>query len=361
MKTLRSIADLKNKKVLMRVDFDVPVSDKGEIGEAFRIKKQKETLDYLVEKGAKVVMVAHISAVNSFADLIPQLHILLGYEIGFIKSIADIPVYLNNYAVPVLLDNIRNPAIAGESEEKNDPGFAKQLAAGFDIYVNNDFAVCHRNHASVSAISKFLPGYAGFLIEDEIGQLNKVIETPKEGKIFIIGGGKASTKLPIIKDLINRSEAILLGGVVANDVLKEKGQDMGSSVIDDNYHNLSVGLDLNDSRLVVPKDFTVFDNKILDIGDGTMRQYIDIINKAKMIIWNGPLGLFENSVFAKGTNEIANAIAESTAFKVVGGGDTVSAIDKLGILNKFDFVSTGGGAMLEYLAGQSLPGLAALM
>lgn len=353
---LKDIPDLKDKKVLLRVDFDIPVSEKGQIEETFRIKKQKETLDYLVQHGAKVVMVAHISAVRSFADLIPQLHILLGHEINFIKSVSDIGLYLQNYAGPALLDNIRQ----NEGEEKNDLEFAKELAVGFDFYVNNAFAVCHRDHASVSAITGILPSYAGFLVEQEVAQLNKVIDAPKEGKVVIIGGAKASTKVPVIKNLINRSEAILLGGVVANDVLKEKGQDMGSSIVDVDISTLLAGLDLNDSRLAIPKDFIIFDNKILDIGDETMRHYMDIVGNAKTIIWNGPLGLFENPVFAKGTNEIAQAIVESSAFKVMGGGDTISAVDKIHLLDKFDFVSTGGGAMLAFLAGDKLPGLEAL-
>ena len=356
MKRISDITDLKDKKVLLRVDFDVPVSDKGEIEEPFRIKKQKETLDYLILHGAHVMMVAHISAVKSFADLVPQLHILLGYEFDFIKSMADISGWLAGSGKIALLDNIRQ----NEGEEKNDSGLALSLSKGFDLYINNAFAVCHREHASVSAITKFLPSYAGLLIEQEVAQLSKVIEAPKEGKVIIIGGAKASTKVPVIKNLIDKSEAILLGGVVANDVLKEKGQDMGSSVVDADAHDLLVGLDLNDARLVAPKDFIIFDNKILDIGDEAMRQYMDIISKAKMIIWNGPLGLFENPVFAKGTNEIAQAIVASSAFKVIGGGDTISAIDKIGLLDKFNFVSTGGGAMLAFLAGEKSPGLEAL-
>ena len=373
MKTLSDIIDLKDKKVLLRVDFDIPVSDKGQIEESFRITKQKETLDYLINHGAQVVMVAHISDESvgkSFASLMPQLHILLGSEINFIKSVSDVGEYLNNYAGPALVDNIRNPAVAGEGpafakasagkEEKNDPEFAKELAQGFDLYVNNDFAVCHRDHASVSAVTKFLPSYAGLLIEQEVAQLNKVINAPKEGKVVVIGGAKASTKVPVIKNLINTSEAILLGGVVANDVVKEKGQDMGSSIVDADAHDLLAGLDLNDPILVIPKDFIIFDNKILDIGDETMRHYMDVVSKAKTIIWNGPLGLFENPVFAKGTNEIAQAIVNSSAFKVIGGGDTISAVDKIHLLDKFDFVSTGGGAMLAFLAGDKLPGLEAL-
>ncbi len=359
MKTIHDIPDLKDKKVLLRTDFDVPVSDKGQIEESFRIKAQKETLDYLIDRGAKVVMVAHISDESvgkSFAALIPQLHILLGYEINFIKSVGEIPAYLENYIGPALVDNIRQ----NEGEEKNDPEFAKQLASGFDLYINNDFAVSHRDHASVSGVTKYLPSYAGLVIDKELLELSKVIDSPKEGKVLIIGGAKASTKVPVIKNLIDKSESVLLGGVVANDVLKEKGQDMGSSVVDHEAHELLAGVDLNDSRLVLPKDFVIFDNKILDIGDETMTHYVDIIKKATMIIWNGPLGLFENPVFAKGTNEIAQAIVASSAVTTIGGGDTISAVDKIGLLDKFNFVSTGGGAMLAFLAGNKLPGLEAL-
>jgi phosphoglycerate kinase len=356
MKTLHDLPDLKDKKVLLRVDFDIPVSEKGEIEEPFRITKQKETLDYLVKQGAQVVMVAHISAVKSFADLMPQLHLLLGHEVNFIKSVSDIGEYLEHYAGPALVDNIRQ----NEGEEKNDPEFAGQLVRGFDVYINNAFAVCHRDHASVSAVTKLLPSYAGLLIEQEIAQLTRVIDAPMEGKLVIMGGAKASTKVPVIKNLMMKSEAVLLGGVVANDVLKAKGQDMGSSLVDEDLHLLLMNLDLNNNKLHVPEDFIVFDNKILDIGDHTMKNYIDMIQSAKMVIWNGPMGLFENPVFAKGTNEVAEALVASSAFKVIGGGDTISAVDKLHLLGKFDFVSTGGGAMLAFLAGDQLPGLAAL-
>ena len=359
MKTLREITYLKGKKVLLRVDFDVPVSDKGEIEEPFRIKKQKETLDYLMDKGAEVIMIAHISDESvhkSFVDIMPQLHLLLGYEVNFIKSISEIGTYLEHYAGPALVENIRQ----NEGEQKNDPEFAKQLANGFDLYINNDFAVCHRGHASVSAITKLLPSYAGFVIEEEVAHLSKVIAAPKESKVIIIGGAKASTKAPVIKNLIDKCEIVLTGGVVANDILKMRGQDMGSSVVDDNLQEIFMNLSLSDPKLIAPKDFIVFDNKILDIGEETMRQYIEMIEQAKMIVWNGPMGLFENPVFAKGTNEIAQAIVNSSAVKIMGGGDTISAVGNLGLLERFDFVSTGGGAMLAYLSGESLPGLEAL-
>jgi len=355
VKTIRELTDLKNKKVLLRVDFDVPVSEKGEIQESFRIKKQKEVLDYLVEHGARVVMVAHISDsdVDGFADLISQLHILLGHEVNFIKTTSDIGAYFESYAGPALLDNIRkNPG-----EEKNDPEFAKQLASGFDLYINNDFAVCHRNHASVSAITKFIPSYAGFLIEQEIVQLEKIIKAPKEGKTIIMGGAKAETKVPVIKNFLDKADKILIGGVIANDILKEKGQDIGDSIVDENTSELLAGLDLARTELAMPKDFNIFQNKILDIGPEAIKEFSEIIKNSKMIIWNGPMGMFEDPQFSEGTNKIAQAITESSTMKIVGGGDTISAIDKIGLIDRFDFVSTGGGAMLEFLAGEELPGL----
>ncbi|MBI3273546.1 MAG: phosphoglycerate kinase, partial [Candidatus Colwellbacteria bacterium] len=268
MRNLRGITDLKDKKVLLRVDFDVPVSDKGQIEESFRIKKQKEALDYLVNQGAKIVMVAHISDQSvgqSFAALMPQLHMLLGYEVNFLKTVSEIGPYLENYApstssgqaVPALLDNVRQ----NDGEKKNDPEFAKQLAAGFDLYVNNDFAVCHREHASVSAITGFLPSYAGLLISEEIAQLKKAVDAPKEGKVILIGGAKADTKVPVVKNFIDKAELIPLGGVVANDILKERGMDIGASIADENSKELLAGLDLNSPVLLLPKDFVISENK----------------------------------------------------------------------------------------------------
>lgn len=366
MKTIQDIPDLKNKKVLLRVDFDVPIrrglGQAAEVEENFRIKKQKEMVDWLVERGAKIIMVAHISDpdIGSFGELIPQLHILLRQEVGFIKTIGDIKEYFVKYPGVGLLENIRNPAVAGEGEKENSRELAAKLANGFDIYINNDFAVCHRNHASVSAVTEFLPSYAGLLVKEETVQLKKAVNAPKEGKVVIIGGAKTETKVPVIKNFVDKAELILLGGVVANDVLKEKGQDMGSSVVDENSKEFLAGLNINDPKLLVPEDFVVFDDKILDIGEKTIRKYSNAINGASMVIWNGPMGLFENPAFAKGTDELAKATASSNAHKIVGGGDTISAVDKLGLLGKFDFVSTGGGAMLAFLAGQRLPGLEAL-
>ncbi len=358
MNNLRQ-ADLKDKKVLLRVDFDVPVSDRGQIEESFRIKKQKETIDYLVSHGAKIVMIAHISAQSvgqSFASLIPQLHLLLGHEVNFIKTVQEISAYFKNYAGPALLENIRQNA----GEEKNDSEFAKQLAKGFDLYVNNAFAVCHRNHASVSAVTELLPSYAGFAVEEEVARLSEVINSPKEGKIIVMGGAKTETKVPVIKNFIDKADRILIGGVVANDILKEKGMDIGSSVADENSKELLAGLDLNSTILSLPKDFIIFENKIFDIGQETEKEYADIINNAAMVIWNGPMGMFEKPEFSHGTKAVAEAMISSKGSKIIGGGDTISAVDSFGFLGKFDFVSTGGGAMLAFLAGERLPGLEAL-
>lgn len=358
MKNLRE-ADLKDKKILLRADFDVPVSDKGQIEESFRIKRQKETLDFLVNNGAKVVMAAHISDQSvgqSFAALMPQLHLLLGYEVNFLKTVPEIGPYLENYAGPALLDNIRR----NEGEKNNDSEFAKQLAAGFDIYVNNDFAVCHRAHASVSGVARLLPSYAGFVIEEEVARLSEVVNSPKEGKIIVIGGAKAESKIPVIKNFVDKADRILIGGVVANDMLKEKGMNVGASIVDENSKELLAGLDLNSPVLVLPKDFVISGNKILDIGPETEKEYLNMINGASMVIWNGPMGMFEKLEFAHGTKAVAEAMISSKARKIIGGGDTITAVDDLGLLGKFDFVSTGGGAMLTFLAGEKLPGLEAL-
>ncbi len=343
------------KKVLLRADFDVPVSD-GKISESFRIKKQKETLDHLVKNGAKVVIAAHISAADSFAGLMPQLHILLGHEINFLKRIEDISVYLNNYAGPALLENIRN--FPGEKE--NSPELAAKLAGGFDLYVNNAFAVCHRSHASVSAVAGILPAYAGFLIEEETGRLEKMITEPKAGKVIVIGGAKTETKVPVIKNFTDKAEKILVGGVVANDILKEKGINVGDSIVDAGSKELLAGLDLNSPVLVIPKDFRISEGKILDIGPETEKEYVAILENATSIVWNGPMGLFENPDFNQGTKAVAEGIAGSKAVKTIGGGDTITAIDNMGLFAKFDFISTGGGAMLAFLAGEKLPGLAVL-
>src|SRR3989344_2949784 len=356
MKIMPGVGQLNNKKVLLRSDFDIPVVN-GKITEKFRIQKQKPVIDFLLKQSA-VVVVAHIKAVESFKEILPELKGLLSREFELINNLGELSSKVHNLKKGelYLLDNIRN----WSGEEKNDELFAKTLSTGFDLYINNCFSTSHRKHASISAITKFLPSYAGFLLEEETTQLDKMINLPKDGKIFIMGGAKTKTKVPVIKNFIDKSQNILVGGVVANDILKEMGVDIGLSVADRDTAGLLEGLDIRDKRLMIPLDFNIHERKIYDIGPNTIRDYVSMINGAKVIIWNGPMGLFEDERFSRGTYAIAEAVAKSEGFKTIGGGDTIAAVNKLGLLDKFDFVSTGGGSMLAFLAGEKLPGLEAL-
>ncbi|MEK7589417.1 MAG: phosphoglycerate kinase [Patescibacteria group bacterium] len=365
MKTIDQLSsgDLKGKKVLMRADFDVPllrsagVSERqAVIAESFRIEKQKETIDYLLDSGAAVLMIAHISAVDSFSSILPQLASLLGREIKFVKDLEGIDNFLKADQSLGLLENTRT----WSGERENDSAFAQRLAQGFDVYVNNAFAVCHREHASVVAITQYLPSYAGQLIIKETQELQKAMSAPAEGKIVIMGGAKASTKAPVIKSFLPNSEAILVGGVIANDILKAQGKEIGKSIVDDEAAALLSGIDLADPRLIIPKDFIINEEKFLDIGSGSVNDFVEKIKNAKFIIWNGPMGLFEDERFMAGTKAVAQAIADSRALSVIGGGDTILSVSKLGLIHRFSFVSTGGGAMLAFLAGDQLPGLEAL-
>jgi len=354
MKLLKELTNINGKKILLRADFDIPVEN-GQIMEKFRIIKQKETLDYLLNNGAKVVLMAHISAVDSFSSILSQLETILGLKIDFIEKIENIQAFLSSDKQIGLLDNIRK----FDGEESNDQALASNISKGFDYYVNNAFAVSHRNHMSVSAITKFLPSYAGLQLEKEIFNLSLAMDSPKEGKVVIIGGAKTESKVPVIRKFIGKCDKILIGGVVANDFLKLKGTDVGESKVDENVEELFSGLDINSPELVIPSDFNISENKILDIGPNTIQEFKKIISEAKMIIWNGPMGKFEENEFSAGTSAVAEAVA-ACSHSIIGGGDTVSAIDKLGLLNKYSFVSTGGGAMLEFLAGNNLPGISAL-
>ncbi len=340
MKSIDQLQDLKGMTVLLRTDFDVPVVN-GSIAEPFRITRQKATVEYLVSRGAKVVLAAHISAVPSFEPLKPQLEQLLGVTFGDAVT---------------LVENTRlNPG-----EEKNDTSFAHELVAGCDIYVNNAFAVCHRPHASVVAVAGLLPSYAGLLIKEETDALSKFIDAPAKGKVVYMGGAKASTKAPVVRHMIAKAEFVAVGGILANDIYKVLGRDIAQSQVDDNAAELLEGLDLHDPRLVIPTDAITENGQMLDIGPHTAAAFSALAAAASMIVWNGPMGRFEDARFMTGTEAIAHAIIASGALSIVGGGDTIRAVDSLGLLEKFTFVSTGGGAMLAFLAGEQLPGLKAL-
>lgn len=327
--------EINGKKILLRVDFNVPVLD-GKILEKYRIKIQRKTIDSLVNSGAIIGLVSHITAVNSFASIANQIKEILGCDFVFIPNCIGVEVEndLKN-AKPgdiFLLENTRRY----EGETKNDPEFAKELAKSFDIYVNNAFSVCHRNHASLVSITDFLPAYAGPLLIEEIGHLNKALKSPKENKTLIIGGNKIDTKLPVIKNFIDKAEHILIGGAITEDMLEKK------------------------SNVIFPKDYISKNGAISDIGSETIKEFVGIINNSKIVIWNGPLGKTEEEKFLHGSAKISEAIINSKVFSVVGGGDTVAFLEKMAIVDRFMYVSAGGGAMLEFLAGNKLPGITIL-
>ncbi|PJE50785.1 MAG: phosphoglycerate kinase [Candidatus Yanofskybacteria bacterium CG10_big_fil_rev_8_21_14_0_10_36_16] len=372
MKTINALNknDLNGKKVLLRVDFDVPVVS-GKILESFRIESQKPMVDYLIENGANVVMCAHISSIDSFESIVSQIGDVLKHEIKFLplnSLLGDEHPVIGGL---VLADNLRQNL--GEKENSKD--FAEKLASGFDLYVNNAFAVCHREHASVSAITEFLPSYGGLLIEKEIKNLGRALSEPAEGKTLVLGGAKISTKLPVINNFFEKSEKILVGGALANNFfLQILGIDIGASVVDN-----KVKVEVKSEKIILPEDVLIgYDKKgekevmtsevedvgeggfIADLGPKSAQKFSDIIKSSKMVIWNGPLGFAEVEKFSHGTNIVAKAIAESGADSIIGGGDTITAVNKLGLLDKYSYVSTGGGAMLSFLAGEKLPGLEAL-
>ncbi len=355
MKTSREIGDIRNKKILLRADLDVAVSAENTF-EIFRIEKQKEMIDYLVQGGAKIVIVGHISDIDSFGPVVNRVEAVWRHKLELLPKLTDIDTFLSGSQLNVgLLENIRR--FSGEKE--NNDEFAKKLAVGFDYYINNAFAACHRSQASIVAITQYLPSFAGFQLIKEITSLTKAIGAPRDGKVVVMGGAKTETKIPVIKSFLTKADKILIGGVIANDFLKAKGLEIGLSKADADPAKLFAGIELDNKALASPIDFVISDNKILDIGPKTAEEFVKIIKSAKMVIWNGPMGLFEDDRFAVGTRTIAEAIAGAPE-SIVGGGDTISAINKFGLFNKYTFVSTGGGAMLEFLSGNALPGIVAL-
>lgn len=381
---IRELKNLKNKKVLLRVDFNVPLKT-SKVADDFRIKAGLPTINYLLSRGASVVILNHIGrpdgkvipglsnkpVAKRLSELLNKKVVQLNEVVG--QTIKKAITSLKGGGI-IILENVRFE----KGEEKNDRSFAKKLASNVDLYVNDAFAVCHRQAASVSAITKYLPSYAGLLLEKEIINLNKVLESKLRPKIAIIGGAKLETKIKVIKNLLNKMDNVLLGGAVANNVLKEMNYEVGLSLVDKTQLKLAKSILLN--KLRYPLDVVVAKSKnkkaisiikavgkikkddiILDIGPDTVKFYSEFINQSKLVIWNGPLGYFEIPKYKKSSQAVAKAIANSQAFSVVGGGETVEMIKGLGLINKFSFVSTGGGAMLEYLEGKMLPGIKPLM
>lgn len=387
LKTIRE-ANLLNKRVILRVDFNVPIKG-GKVAEDTRMRQTLPTINYLITNKAKIIIITHLGKPDGKIEeglrLEPvalRLHeLLLDNKVTYFpycpgeKGVFDKVKKLKSGEI-LILENIR----FCPGEEENDLQFSKEIASLGDLYVDDAFGAVHRLHASVAGVTKFLPSYAGFLLEKEVATLSKIMENPSRPFIGIIGGAKISTKLAVIKNLLSRVDFLLLGGALANTILKAQGIQVGKSLVEEKMMKLATELVLTENRLKIPVDLVVAkeisekakikkravgkveeDEIILDIGPDTVNLYSMIIQKAKTIVWNGPMGYFEIKNFAKGTYEIAEIIAKSKASSVVGGGDTIDAIKEVNLLDKFTYVSTGGGAMLEFLEGKMLPGIKPLI
>jgi len=353
--------DLKGKKVLVRVDFNVPVKE-GRVVDDYRIIRALPTIIYLKERGAKILLISHIETKEiEVPTLVPVFEYFREnsntglQDIHFVEDLfsddsLNVLANLQDGEV-VLFENIRRY----EEEKKNDAGFGERLAALADIYVNDAFAVSHREHASVVGVAPHLSAYAGLLLSDEIAHL-KIDENVPRPFLFIIGGAKFDTKLPLIQKFLDKADTVFVGGALANDIFKARGIDIKDSLVSDGVDISGVA---NNPKLVIPLD-VVWDNRaIMDAGKAGIEELRPLIQNAKYILWNGPLGNYEKG-FKEGTIALAQLFGESSAVSVVGGGDTLASIKELGLVDKFSFISTGGGAMLELLLKGTLPGIAVL-
>ena len=383
--------NLKGKKVLLRVDLNVPMKN-GAISEISRIEKIIPTIKLLIEKQAKIIILSHIGRPKgeivegmSLKPISKKLSSLINKEITFNnKKIDKIELSevnnIENSSI-MMLENIR----FNKKEEINDERFAKEISNLGDIYVNDAFSVSHRSHASVDGITKFIPSYYGLQITEEINALKKITSEIKKPITLIIGGSKISTKIKIINNLIKKFDNVIIVGGMANTLLKHTGRKVGNSICENNCENLIKEILANSKKynckITYPVDVVVSKSKesfgtnkdindinendiILDIGKKTIAMIKEIIDETNTVLWNGPAGYFENPNFQEGTREILEIISQRTnnnkIFSVAGGGETVAAINKFNKMNSFTFVSTAGGAFLEYLEGKTLPAIKAL-
>ena len=384
-KTIRDL-DVREKKVLVRVDFNVPLKD-GKVADDTRIRAAIPTIEYLLENGAAVILISHLGRPEgeykkeySLKPIAAYLDNLISARVYFsedcIGETAKIASQAIKYGEVLLLENTRfHPG-----EEKNDPDMSKELASLADIYVDDAFGTAHRAHASNVGVTSYLPAAAGFLLEKEINYLDNAIEAPERPFVAILGGAKVSGKIGVINNLINKVDAILIGGGMANTFFAAQGYKMADSLVEEDVVELAKDLILKSGdKLKLPVDVIVGDEfsnhaenkkmavgdvpdgwRILDIGPETIRLFSDIISKSKTIVWNGPMGVFEFPVFAQGTFELAKAVADSGGVTIVGGGDSAAAIVESGLSEEITHISTGGGASLQMLEGEELPGLEAL-
>jgi phosphoglycerate kinase len=381
---------VRGKRVLVRVDFNVPVDEQRNITDDTRIRAALPTIQYLVREGAKVILVSHFGRpkgqVNSKYSLAPvavRLAELLGQKVDFANECIGEQVRQQVNSLEdgqvLLLENVR----FYPGEEKNDPVFAQELAALAELFVNDAFGTAHRAHASTEGVTHYLPAVAGFLMQKEVEIMGKALQSPERPFVAIIGGAKVGDKIGVIENLIEKVDALLIGGGMANTFLKAQGYKLGKSLVEDDKLELAqlimlkaqereVLLELPDDVLVATameadapfRNVQVWgideDEMILDIGVATAAKFGKHIINARTVVWNGPMGVFEIPSFAKGTQVIAQAMALCKGVTIVGGGDSVAAVEKIQVSDKLTHISTGGGASLEFLEGRTLPGVAAL-
>lgn len=360
MSTMRSIRDIKlfeNIPMLVRAPLNVPIED-GMVANDYRLRRLLPTIKYLRERGARVVLIGHVGEKGtetlapvalSLSRLAPNIS-FFGETIG---ARAREAVSKLSPGDVLVLENLRRDA----GERKNDAGFARELASLADVFIQDSFDTCHRSHASIVGVPKLLPSYAGLILEEEVRELSQALR-PKHPALAVIGGAKFSTKEPVLAALLKNYDSVFVGGALANDFLKASGRDVGKSFVSIAAKN-DIKKILSNSKLVLPVDFVIANEMILDYGPRTRELLVELAAKAKTILWNGPLGKYEDG-FTDATNDFARAVADSGAHSVIGGGDTIAAIEDLGLPSRFSFVSTGGGAMLDFLAKGTLPGIEAL-
>lgn len=388
-KIIRDV-DVQGKRVLMRADFNVPVNDQGVITDDKRIAAALPTIKYLVDNQAKVILMSHFGrpkgkpvesmrlnpVAERLSELLEQPVVKVDDCIG--QEVEQAVANLQNGQV-MLLENVRFYA----EEEANDPDFAKQLAALGDLYVNDAFGTAHRAHASTAGVADYLSAVSGFLMEKELKFLGGAVNEPKRPFVAILGGAKVQDKIAVIEALLDKVDTLIIGGGMAYTFLKAQGHEIGKSLLDADRIEFCKQI-MEDAKtkgvqILLPVDIVVAtefaadaDNRIvaadqipadwegLDIGPETIKLFSEAIAKSETVIWNGPMGVFEFPAFAKGTNLVAQALADSQGITIIGGGDSAAAVEQAGLADKMTHVSTGGGASLEFLEGKELPGVAAL-